>query len=58
MVELISSDDPRCIERVRLIKEIRVTVKEYRIYPFIERTVRLWDRIHIKEQEAEHFGNK
>jgi hypothetical protein len=27
---LNSSDDPRCIERVKLIKEIRATLKEYR----------------------------
>jgi len=30
---LNSSDDPRCIERVKLIKEIRSLVKEYRMFP-------------------------
>lgn len=39
--KLVSSDNPRCIERVRLIKEIRNTIKEYRMFHFIERTAHL-----------------
>lgn len=34
--KLSSSDDPRCIERIKLVREIRIMVKEYRMHGAIE----------------------